>query len=183
MIQEEESHVSGMSRAVQISSRSSVTSTRSLPNPLPPTYRRKSHRVQDIRQGLKTDREFLKASFESNKLLRNRPEARSDRDSLFSLKTLTSQKTSEQTANDGSKIEDSAHTPLDTSRPVPIVQWQKITSVPATERTDNSVVVSAPVDLKKCLTCGADRRILKLLPCLHSFCQQCLEIQIQEHPR
>ena len=78
---------------------------------------------------------------------------------------------------------DSAQANLDTNRTIPIVQWQKISSVPETERADDSINISNAIDLKKCLTCKEDRKILKLLPCLHSFCQQCLGRQIQENPR
>lgn len=183
MLQDEETNTSGLLRAVQISSRSSVTSSMSLPNPAPQTVRHKSYRMQDIRQELKADREFLNAALETNRQMRKRQDLKSERDSVRSLHTFKSQRTTPKSEKERHENEESIRTPLDTGRTIPIVQWQKITSVPATERANESIDISVPVDLKKCLTCGTDKRILKLLPCLHSFCQPCLEIQIQEHPR
>lgn len=183
---------SRMPKTVSISSPSSVTSSLSLPLPLPSSIhvRLKKQSQQIQRTAPKTKSHFLHTTLETSRMIRSRHEftreLNTDRNSIRSLNSSTSHKLPsfpKSVGFENTKTRDTMHTPLDTVRAIPIVHWRKISSVPETERPEESIDISHPVNLKKCLICGKTQVILKLLPCLHSFCQHCLDIRVQEYPR
>lgn len=184
----EERSQSKMSEPVKMSSRSSVKSTISLPQ-IPAAGAKVTSEIGG--EAYKMERRVKRdTTFNPSVGSKSNKEVNMDMRSLksYGRSTLKSYRTGKsslnQTVNSDNKTLDKDDSkPLDTGRAIPIVEWRKISSVPETDRLTEVGDTIELVDLKKCLTCGNDKVILKLLPCLHSFCQQCLENHMQEHPR
>lgn len=179
---------------VKLSSRSSVFSTASLPLPLTTRPKKNPSKLSKLPIDLSGSNRSLDAIPDANgaptgRFQPSRSSHRTQRSSkdIFnsSLQSNRSKKSSVKFNRIDYDIYSKEHrqTPLDTERRVPVVEWKKIRSVPETERADESVDTTDSINLNKCLSCSSEGVILKLLPCLHSFCQRCLEHKIDEHPR
>ncbi|KAL4229155.1 hypothetical protein ACF0H5_012193 [Mactra antiquata] len=175
---------------VMTSSRSSIFSNSSLQTDTqPPKHKRKLTKIP-LELNLNADNTSDNSDSISVRTIRNVPSPSSQRSRRSSREIFNSslgnrtKRTNITHARHDFDIyrNEPRNASLETERRVPIVEWKKIRSVPEVERADDTLPVSVPVSLNKCISCSTEGVILKLLPCLHSFCQPCLERKLEEHP-